>query len=1130
MPHRSHDALRTSHSAKDRVAFVLLVLLVTFTCVNIVAPNGSTATKNNTPSVNRTEQNTNSTSIIAQQQNFVVVQNGVKYLAENFTREKVEQMKRQIGVRDPNKNYNVLVDGKGTGLAPPTEEEWNSMVGQTVIDGVIRNGSAQSGSPSSVDLSQQTYFPPVGDQGQQGSCTGWAMTYYAYGYLEAKDNGWNAKSGNSQYLLSPAWTYNKVNWGHDDGSSTGSDAQVIMDWGTATLSTMPYNQGDYTSWGNENAWREAPLHRAQSVHSISYTGDPTVDTVRTLVASGIPVTFSIDANQLPTYKTEPDGNFIFSAAEYSSTTTNHAQTIVGYDNSVGEGSDVGSFKVVNSWGSSWGLSGFYWLTYNAFKEIGSLLDLCYITDRSGYVPQLLATWRFSSSPTRDADITVGLGSYASPVMQETPFYAHNAPGYTLTFPAFMVLDITDFLPDYNSSYFDFFLSIGIATTSGTISSFRIEKHNPYWYCAGYPSQTSPESVDVPKSTPGYVTTALPVVYDIVAHASIYVQPLGYYAYPWTLSTGNGIYGNFTVQDTGKTMEWLLLDSTNFAKFQNSQPYTALLSASSVHSYSWQYQVSACDTYYIVYWVRYDFLFGRTVELWQCQDLTPPIFVAHWGPNSSNEPPTALGSHIRLGFLSATDNKFGVAYTRVDVFNPGSNTVFSYASASSTFETEWVVSSSGPTGAYKVRFSTADICGNLAQYDAIVNIVALKYPTTNLRTIAAYGYTSNSCYVSVTGVDGYDTRLEVSVSTGEGNCYIMDAGNFSNYQLSLPYTPIVNKTGGVGTNNWDLGVALNKSGTYYLVVEEPYGQELDVCYSSWHAHNEKQILVAHDLSSTIQPSQWAEYKVISAPSGYMFKDGDMFKVVIVNRSMDFGWYMDVHGNWAEGCKYGEYVNGVLYGVFWVNETATVEPPFVVPNSTAFWSTWESISPFDFTKGTSNMTMSYSSSSYQTEAVYSLSTGVMLRYYYRTSSGVVEYVLRHTNIANALPTLRVDHPSDISFIEGASGHKIVWSPSSEQPVKYDIYKNGTIIDSGNWNGSSISWSLDNLAVGTYNFTLVVFDYYEQEATDTVMVTVQSTAGQSVGVSPVVLVILGIAGAAAAVTVVAIIKIKMPKKGRR
>lgn len=40
--------------------------------------------------------------------------------------------------------------------------------------------------------------------------------------------------------------------------------------------------------------------------------------------------------------------------------------------------------------------------------------------------------------------------------------------------------------------------------------------------------------------------------------------------------------------------------------------------------------------------------------------------------------------------------------------------------------------------------------------------------------------------------------------------------------------------------------------------------------------------------------------------------------------------------------------------------------------------------------------------------------------------------------------IDHPGDISYIEGETGNTITWTAVGEQPVFYSLYRNNTLID--------------------------------------------------------------------------------------
>lgn len=433
---------------------------------------------------------------------FMGTLNGIDYWFEHITQEGIHEEKDNINLRFNREDYNALYDGHGTGLAPPSEKDLNALVGKKWIkSSALKPSDNPPG--ASYDLSLQTYFPEVGNQQGQGSCSAWAVTYYAYGYLEAKDYSWNASEGEAAHLMSPAWTFNKVSTSNY-GSWMTTNAQIMVDWGCATLATMPYDDTDYYSWGDESAWREATQHRPLDYYLIDFDEDNpnnTIDVIKNLILSETPITFTMHAGEFnPSFS---DGNYIMSSVEYDSTSLNHAQTIVGFNDTITDDGDIGAFRVVNSWGTSFGDAGYYWITYDCLKEIGLVLGdfyihLCVVTDRLDYEPSLVATWEFNPAPTRmNSIITLGVGDYNNPLEYKTPWYQAD---YSYSFPTFMAIDMTEY-----NSYFElnnkvwFYLELGSASTSGSISSFRIER-----YTSGILEEITNESRDVPKTNPGYV--------------------------------------------------------------------------------------------------------------------------------------------------------------------------------------------------------------------------------------------------------------------------------------------------------------------------------------------------------------------------------------------------------------------------------------------------------------------------------------------------------------------------------------------------------------------------------------------------------------------------------------------------
>ena len=428
--------------------------------------------------------------------------------------EDLPTLKAAVGVQEPGRDYNVIIGGFGTGLAPPSEREWELSVGTMFLD--LGSDDYEVPTASSLDLSSEPYFPEVRSQGSEGSCAAFSLTYYNYGYIEAKDNAWSgAKTGNTSQLLSPSWTYNKINGGEHEASSFQENARIIKQLGAATWASYPYVASDDEGLGPEAAWRTAPLHRISAYTSV-YSPSPStvVSLIKEQLGLGRPVSFAIDANQYST--AFADSNYIMSAQEYSHTAFNHGQTVVGYDDSVTDDGDVGAFKVVNSWGKSWGQSGYYYITYEALKEMLGA-PLIYLTDIADYQPTMLATWTFSQSPSVEATLEVGAGSSTSPIDKVSTYFS---TGSSNRMCAFMAIDASSLKNEYDGGTGSYYLKVGSASASGVASSFQLELFQD-----GYlptPGAVVARSSEVPKAVPGTVnaglvqTDVIPPVSSVVA--------------------------------------------------------------------------------------------------------------------------------------------------------------------------------------------------------------------------------------------------------------------------------------------------------------------------------------------------------------------------------------------------------------------------------------------------------------------------------------------------------------------------------------------------------------------------------------------------------------------------------------
>jgi C1A family cysteine protease len=217
-----------------------------------------------------------------------------------------------------------------------------------------------------LDLS---LLPPVGDQGQEGSCVGWSVSYYYKTYQEAVEHHWDVQDPNNEF--SPSFVYNQINHGTDGGSRPDDAMQLLVSEGDAPLAVFPYQAGDYLTQPSQDVLNAASPYRAADFgYLIAHTAsdplpyDNDIQPLKQWLAGGdgfvigMPVYPSFDAYQGGVYD-----------ADVSTETPrgSHALFVIGYDDNA-EGTGIGAFRVVNQWNTNWGENGFGWISYRYIQQ------------------------------------------------------------------------------------------------------------------------------------------------------------------------------------------------------------------------------------------------------------------------------------------------------------------------------------------------------------------------------------------------------------------------------------------------------------------------------------------------------------------------------------------------------------------------------------------------------------------------------------------------------------------------------------------------------------------------------------------------------------------------------------------
>ncbi|MFW9848204.1 MAG: hypothetical protein ACFFF4_03640 [Candidatus Thorarchaeota archaeon] len=113
----------------------------------------------------------------------------------------------------------------------------------------------------------------------------------------------------------------------------------------------------------------------------------------------------------------------------------------------------------------------------------------------------------------------------------------------------------------------------------------------------------------------------------------------------------------------------------------------------------------------------------------------------------------------------------------------------------------------------------------------------------------------------------------------------------------------------------------------------------------------------------------------------------------------------------------------------------------------------------------------------------------------SEGVA--ILTDTVIVTVEDTIApsITHPIDAVVELGTTGNTITWSVSDLYPGEYYLYLDDVLYETGSWDGSSISTSVDGHDIGQYDYKLVVIDESTNEAYDIRGVNVVDTTAPTI-----------------------------------
>ena len=190
---------------------------------------------------------------------------------------------------------------------------------------------------------------PMGNMGPQASGTAWAAGFTAFSFLV------QLEKGDKEFLCSPAFLYNRLNGGKNNGIELFDALLMLRDTGCPDISLMPYRPFDFLYQPGTEAIQDAGKHRIQNFARVDFTD---AEQVKGHLLQGHPVLATLRIFD----------NFLGLEGKNWSRPLGrprgrHTVAVIGYSDRREE------FLIQNSVGSAWGDNGRVWIPYSWFIRL-----------------------------------------------------------------------------------------------------------------------------------------------------------------------------------------------------------------------------------------------------------------------------------------------------------------------------------------------------------------------------------------------------------------------------------------------------------------------------------------------------------------------------------------------------------------------------------------------------------------------------------------------------------------------------------------------------------------------------------------------------------------------------------------
>lgn len=227
-------------------------------------------------------------------------------------------------------------------------------------------GTAATAAPAlSTSIDLRAYCSPVEDQGALGSCTANA----AIGLVEYFEKRTFGRFTDASRLFVYKATRNLLGWTGDTGAYLRTTMGALALFGAPPERYWPYDVARFDAEPTSFCFAFAANYQAIKYFRLDpspLTGLQVLQSIKNYLTAGFPSMFGFPVYD--EYMHLPANGLVAFPSLTSRLYGGHANVAVGYDDTVMIGQDKGALLVRNSWGTSWGLNGYAWLSYKYVTE------------------------------------------------------------------------------------------------------------------------------------------------------------------------------------------------------------------------------------------------------------------------------------------------------------------------------------------------------------------------------------------------------------------------------------------------------------------------------------------------------------------------------------------------------------------------------------------------------------------------------------------------------------------------------------------------------------------------------------------------------------------------------------------